>query len=329
MNNFDFKNLTPEQRKKIIGYLVIGIGGLAFIVYFFFNFNSDKKEDTVDEFGTPNNEITKYNSKTEALTGKEDIQTGQTLEEINTSINKEEEGLDFSELDNQIYQATTQNNSTQNSNEYRGTDLVQPMPQRRVQNYYQEPVNEYYEEPIRKSNQKSTTLNQNNTEVEQQQTPKGRQKVVWGNSTQGGWGYLMDDVVLTSNKPISRCTIMLTDDVMVNGNSLRSSQTIGGIVTLNGQTISIEVPKYVEYGKAPVTMNLKGLNSSGTDNFLISARVTGLNESKQEAGEEIGNAVSRNLGVGANTVRSILSPRGKAIISAGTRVYLEPQNLNQ
>lgn len=96
---FDLKNLTPENKKKLIfgGVMVVLVGG-----FLFFTTGDDTKEKPTEDYNLPDSEAQRYNSKTEALTnGKsEAINTDLTDYYKSDSINMN--SVDFQNLDNQI-----------------------------------------------------------------------------------------------------------------------------------------------------------------------------------------------------------------------------------
>ncbi|SHH86634.1 Protein of unknown function [Flavobacterium frigidimaris] len=67
--------ITAEQKKTYIAYAVIGVFALGLIIYAVSDFDSDDKNKQVEEFGTPEGEANKYNSKIEALNGGKEQDT--------------------------------------------------------------------------------------------------------------------------------------------------------------------------------------------------------------------------------------------------------------
>lgn len=67
--------LSEEEKRKYIAYVVIGFLALALIIYAASDFGSDENNKQVEEFGTPEGEANKYNSKIEALNGGKEQDT--------------------------------------------------------------------------------------------------------------------------------------------------------------------------------------------------------------------------------------------------------------
>lgn len=67
--------ITAEEKKTYIAYAVIGVFALGLIIYAVSDFGSDDKNKQVEEFGTPEGEANKYNSKIEALNGGKEQDT--------------------------------------------------------------------------------------------------------------------------------------------------------------------------------------------------------------------------------------------------------------
>ena len=107
---FDFKNLTKEQKEKGIGYSFVGLVVIGFFVYGISNYTSDE-ETTVDEFTTPQSELTQYNNKTDAINKKAQDNTsdGNLAMQFSNDSTKLDHGVNFDALDQQI--ANAGNNS--------------------------------------------------------------------------------------------------------------------------------------------------------------------------------------------------------------------------
>lgn len=67
--------ISAEEKKTYIAYAVIGFLALGLIIYAVSDFGSDDKNKQVEEFGTPEGEANKYNSKIEALNGGKEQDT--------------------------------------------------------------------------------------------------------------------------------------------------------------------------------------------------------------------------------------------------------------
>lgn len=67
--------ITAEEKKTYIAYAVIGFFALGLIIYAVSDFGSDDKNKQVEDFGTPEGEANKYNSKIEALNGGKEQDT--------------------------------------------------------------------------------------------------------------------------------------------------------------------------------------------------------------------------------------------------------------
>jgi hypothetical protein len=67
--------LSEEEKRTYIAYTVIGFFVLGLIIYAVSDFGSDGKNNQVEEFGTPEGEANKYNSKIEALNGGKEQDT--------------------------------------------------------------------------------------------------------------------------------------------------------------------------------------------------------------------------------------------------------------
>lgn len=69
------KQITAEEKRTYIAYAIVGFLALGLIIYAVSDFGSDDKNKQVEEFGTPEGEANKYNSKIEALNGGKEQDT--------------------------------------------------------------------------------------------------------------------------------------------------------------------------------------------------------------------------------------------------------------
>lgn len=67
--------LSEEDKRKYIAYAVIGFLALGLLIYAVSDFGNDENNKQVEEFGTPEGEANKYNSKIEALNGGKEQDT--------------------------------------------------------------------------------------------------------------------------------------------------------------------------------------------------------------------------------------------------------------
>jgi hypothetical protein len=67
--------ISEEEKRKYIAYAVIGFLALGLIIYAVSDFGADENNKQVEEFGTPEGEANKYNSKIEALNGGKEQDT--------------------------------------------------------------------------------------------------------------------------------------------------------------------------------------------------------------------------------------------------------------
>lgn len=118
-NKFDFKNIDPIQKKKILGYIFIGVVTLGFVGYGIYS-SDDGSEGQVDDFSNPQAELIEYNNKSDAINRKEQqnysSDLGSMYEKDSTGSSSNEPYVNFGDLDNQIANATNGSRSnTQNT----------------------------------------------------------------------------------------------------------------------------------------------------------------------------------------------------------------------
>lgn len=114
---FDFKNMGPDQKKKIFGYIFIGIVALSFVAYGILS-NEDETVGNVDDFSNPQAELIEYNNKSDAINKREQQYSSSDLTSIyqSESTNNASDGyVNFDVLDQQIASATKGNNGNSNS----------------------------------------------------------------------------------------------------------------------------------------------------------------------------------------------------------------------
>lgn len=99
---FDLKNLSHEQKVKYIGIVGIAIVCFSMVGYGYYSNNSDENTDTIEEMTNPEAELSKYNSKLEALNGKKDPNLANDLEATFAQDNRDSVDVSFEELDRQI-----------------------------------------------------------------------------------------------------------------------------------------------------------------------------------------------------------------------------------
>lgn len=100
---FDLKNITHEQKVKIIGISIIAVVAISMISYGYFS-GEEKDENIVEEMTNPEAELSEYNTKLAGINAKENTNLAGDLENTFSNEIKEEdkEEINFDELDRQI-----------------------------------------------------------------------------------------------------------------------------------------------------------------------------------------------------------------------------------
>ncbi|MDV4099080.1 hypothetical protein CMT22_17800 [Elizabethkingia anophelis] len=107
--NIDFKNITPEQKKKFF----VG-GGLLLVVAGFIYISVPKDEDQkTDDYNLPHNsEVENYNSKTDALNKSSVKSSNDDLEGMYKNDSVKTETINFNDLDKQLSEASLNTQQT-------------------------------------------------------------------------------------------------------------------------------------------------------------------------------------------------------------------------
>lgn len=99
---FDLKNVSKEDKVKYLGIAGILIVGGSIMGYGYFS-NQEENTDTIEAMSNPEAELSKYNSKLDALNGKKDPNLANDLERTFAEEKKQEDGeVNYDELDRQI-----------------------------------------------------------------------------------------------------------------------------------------------------------------------------------------------------------------------------------
>ena len=125
------KRITSEEKRKYIGYTVIGIISLGLLLFAINDFGGDNKNKEVTEISTPESETNQYNSKVEAIQkGDKPISTSNnSLQDIyendesnsesnNSNLETEKFEEEIRKMNTNNEKATTVSPTVQNKNSY-------------------------------------------------------------------------------------------------------------------------------------------------------------------------------------------------------------------
>lgn len=113
---FDLRNLSKEDRIKYLGMTGILLVGFSIMGYGYYSNNNDDNTGEITEMTNPEAELSKYNTKLDALNGKKEPNIGNDLEKTFSQDSKDSVDVSFEELDRQISNLgkSPHNNSSQN-----------------------------------------------------------------------------------------------------------------------------------------------------------------------------------------------------------------------
>lgn len=285
---FDFKNLSQEQKIKIIGGIVIGVIFCCFMLYGYYSNNND--DNTVEEMTSPEAELSQYNSRMEALNGKRDPTLVNDLEHTFTEPKNSEltEETNFEELDRQIANlgsssqrpketpvSSQTNYSTggqNNHNPYGNYDMWQKDEPKNTNIGYSggsrkkksRPQTENYQtisvptntEPTSYYNKPTNTaysepIKSSNTGVELTKEQRLQQAIAKKYQSQNQIGTVTAEIY-NSQKIDAKNTqvrIVLKDRIITENGTIGTDAFVSGIASVNGNNVTISVPNISYKGR--------------------------------------------------------------------------------